>query len=158
MVFAPGQQEERAHVEPDNSSDMQHAWLTSTSDEPHWAIPHCTSAMPYSLPSTESGLYQWQNDYVWKFFNVPSGLPCTFHIYIATSPMSKYNPAYDWTNGRIVGDWVDQNAFTTNQAASADAPLPASEVRLTCTPNAELSINKPQVPLPPALCPATQRQ
>jgi hypothetical protein len=91
-------------------------------------------------------------------------VPCTFHIYIADSPLSKYNATYDWTNGKIVGDWVDANAFTVDQAAyvgswytegphtystgmaylmltdqrgenppSANAPLTASEVRLTCS-------------------------
>jgi hypothetical protein len=48
-----------------------------------------------------------------------SSVPCTFHIYIAASPMSKYNATYDWTNGVIAGDWVDANAFTVNQAAYA---------------------------------------
>lgn len=165
MVFARGGHEQVAQVEPENSVDLEHAWVESTSREPHWAIPDCTSAMLYSQPSTETNRYQWQNDYVWKFFDVPPGVPCTFHIYIAASPLSKYNATYDWTNGVIVDDWVDANAFTVDQAAyagswftdaphtyttgmaylmltdqrgdnpsSANAPLTASEVRLTCTP------------------------
>lgn len=165
MVFTRGQQEQRAQVEPENSVDMDHAWATSTSDEQHWAIPNCTNTILYSQPSTEKNRYQWQNDYVWKFFGVPSGVPCTFHIYIAASPLSKYNATYDWTNGTIVSAWVDDNAFTVDQAdyagswytddthtyttgmaylmltdqrgdnpPSANAPLTASEVRLTCTP------------------------
>jgi hypothetical protein len=117
MVFAPGREEQVAQVAPDNSVDMEHAWVAGTSDEPHWAIPNCTNAMLYSQPSTEANRYQWQNDYVWKFFDVPPAVPCTFHIYIAASPMSKYNATYDWTNGRIADDWVDANAFTVNQAA-----------------------------------------
>jgi hypothetical protein len=164
MVFATGRQEQVAQVEPDNSVDLEHAWVSGQSDEPHWALPNCTNTMLYSQPSTEANRYQWQNDYVWKFFDVPSGIPCTFHIYIADSPLSKYNATYDWTNGQIVGDWVDGNAFPINQAAhvgswysegphtyttgmaylmltdqrgdnppSADAPLTASEVRLTCS-------------------------
>lgn len=163
MVFAPGHQEQIAQVEPDNSVDMAHAWVAGTSDEPHWAIPNCSNAVLDSQPSTEANRYQWQNDYVWKFFDVPPGVPCTFHIYIADSPLSKYDATYDWTNGLMVGDWVDANAFTVDQAAhvgswygdsphtytsgmaflmltdqrgdnppSADAPLTASEVRLTC--------------------------
>lgn len=164
MVFATGRQEQVAQVEPDNSVDMEHAWAPGRSDEPRWTIPTCTNAMLYSQPSTEANRYQWQNDYVWKFFDVPAGAPCTFHIYIAQSTLSKYNATYDWTNGEIVGDWVDANAFPVNQAAyvgswytegphtystgmaylmltdqrgdnpaSANAPLTASEVRLTCS-------------------------
>ncbi|WP_157436509.1 helix-turn-helix domain-containing protein [Actinospica robiniae] len=165
MVFAAGQHEQVAQVEPENSVDLEHAWVATTSHEPHWSIPDCTNAVLYSQPSTEANRYQWQNDYVWKFFDVPSGVPCTFHIYIADSPLSKYNATYDWTNGVVVGDWVDANAFTIDQATytdswytdaphgyttgmaylmltdqrgdnlpSANAPLTASEVRLTCTP------------------------
>lgn len=165
MVFATGRQEQVAQVEPGNSVDMEHAWQTGRSDEPRWAIPNCTDEILYSQPSTETNRYQWQNYYVWKFFDVPSGVPCTFHIYVADSPMSRYNATYDWTNGKIAGDWVDANAFAVNQAThvgswytegphtyssgmaylmltdqrgdnnppSADAPLTASEVRLTCS-------------------------
>lgn len=115
MVFKAGEQEHVASLAIDNSDDMSHAWQQTRSVETTWSIPNCTNIILYSQPSTESDTHAWQNSVVWKFSGVPSNVPCTFHIYIPKSPLSEYDATYDWTNGDVVNDWIDENEFTINQ-------------------------------------------
>ena len=101
-----------ATVNQDDSSSAHH-WSAATAAQ--WTVPNCSDQLLYSAPSTETNPDEWQDDYEWIFYAVPTTVPCTFYIYVPVSPDASYTTSYFWTPGTT--NYIDANAFTIDQGA-----------------------------------------